>query len=243
MAWSAGFVDTLSYLELRRLYTSHMTGNTASMASNSLQGDWPQAFRYAWVLACFLAGLLTSAALTISERRKGIRSAFASALALEVGLLVLYIGLGQYPFTPYALLIFLPAAAMGIQTVTVTRVGSVRVYTTYVTASIAQFSEAVTEWFFWFHDRTKDRFRKRVLKVLRLAVRQESARRAVVTASLWIMFFIGAVCGAAGDHFWKLPALALPIMVLALAIGIDLSWPAALGERFRGPGKPVTLQR
>ena len=217
MAWCAGFVDAVSYLGL------HMTGSTASMASNSLQGDWPDAIRYAWVLACFVAGLLISAALTISNAAK----AYVQHLQ---------------PHSRWKRR-FLPAAAMGIQTVTVTRVGSVRVYTTYVAASIAQLSEAVTEWFFWFRDRTKARFRKRVFKVLRLTFRQDSARRAVVTASLWIRFFIGAVCGAAGDHFGRLPALALPVMGLVLAIAIDFSWPAALGERFRGVGNPGEPRR
>ena len=59
---------------------------------------------------------------------------------------------------PGALLIFLPAAAMGVQSVTVTRVGSLRVYTTYLTGSLSKFSEAVTEYLFWFRDRTRGAF-------------------------------------------------------------------------------------
>jgi len=34
MAFCAGFVDTAAYYELLRLYTSHMTGNTAPHSSH-----------------------------------------------------------------------------------------------------------------------------------------------------------------------------------------------------------------
>jgi uncharacterized membrane protein YoaK (UPF0700 family) len=233
MSWSAGFIDAVSYLELNRIYTSHMTGNTATFASNVWKGDWHEAIRFGWTIVCFLIGLLISALMTHAERRQGIRSAFAAALGLEVLLLVLYIWLGQEPFTPEAVLIFLPAAAMGIQTVTVTRIGTLRIYTTYLTATLSKFSEAVAQYLFWFWDRTRGRFRKRFAKVLLVTPRQISAKRAVVTALLWIAFFIGAVCGVAGDHRWKLVALGMPILPLCAAIGIDLNWPAALGERFR----------
>ena len=243
MAWSAGFVDAVSYLDLHRIYTSHMTGNTASIASNTLKGDWREAMRYAWTLICFMAGLLVSAGMTLAERRQGIRSALAAALGIEVALLVLYILLGQYGSAPEAVLIFLPAASMGIQTVTVTRVGSVRVYTTYVTGSLSQFSEAVSEWIFWFRDRTKGRLCARIMRVLRVTPRQEPARRAAVTGSLWVAFFTGAVCGAAGERIWKLNALAAPVVLLAVLIGVDLSWPAALGEKFRGARKATRGRR
>ena len=228
MAWAAGFVDSACYDQLRHIYTSHMTGNTASLASHILQADWRDAGRFAWALACFLFGLLVSAALTRAERRHGIRSAFAAALGLELALLGVFILIG--PSSNAALLIALPAAAMGVQTVTVTRVGSLRVYTTYLTGSLSKFAEALTEYLFWAWDRTKGRFHRRIGKVLRVTPRQEPAQLAALTAGLWGAFFTGAVAGAAGDYAWGRMALILPMALLAAAIAIDLTYPVALGE-------------
>ncbi len=230
LSWSAGFVDAVSYLELHHLYTSHMTGNTASFASRIVEQNWPEAMRFGWTILSFLLGLLTSAALTRAERRKGIRSAFAAALVLETVLLTAFVILGRAPSTPDAILIFLPAAAMGIQTVTVTRVGSLRVYTTYLTGSLSKFSEAAAQYLFWVWDRTRGRFRSRIVKVLLVTPQQESARRAMATACLWITFFAGAVCGIAGDHSFRLWAVFLPISILAGAIAVDLCCPRSLGE-------------
>ena len=238
MSWCAGFVDAVSYLELRHLYTSHMTGNTASLASHVLKGDLSEAALYGWTIVCFLLGLLISASLTLAERRDGIRSAFAAALGLEIVLLALFVALDQAGSGPEALLIFLPAAAMGIQTVTVTRVGSLRVYTTYLTGNLSEFAEAVTQYLFWFWDRTKGRLRIRVAKVLRVTPRQESARHALVTASLWMAFFIGAAFGVAGDRLWRVPSLGLPILLLAVTIAVDVYSPAALGEAGAWPTRP-----
>lgn len=239
MSWCAGFVDAVSYLELRHLYTSHMTGNTAALASRALNADWHEAALYGWTIACFLIGLLISASLTLAERREGIRSAFAAALGLEVVLLALFVGLDRAGSAPQALLIFLPAAAMGIQTVTVTRVGSLRVYTTYLTGSLSKFAEAAAQYLFWFWDRTKGRLRIRIAKVLCVTPRQESARHALVTASLWMAFFIGAVFGAAGDSLWRVPSLGFPILLLALTIAVDVYSPAALGETGARPTRPA----
>ncbi len=230
MALCAGFVDAACYSELSRLYTSHMTGNTASFASHVLRDGWQGAVRYGWAIACFVIGLLVSASLTHAERRRGIRSAFAAALSVEVALLLLFTLLGWAAGTPGALLIFLPAAAMGIQTVTVTRVGSLRVYTTYLTGSLAKFSEALTEYVFWFWDRTRGRFQRRIAKVLRVTPRRESAQQAALTAGLWIGFFVGAVAGFAGEDSWGRAVLTIPAALLATIILVDLRCPVALGE-------------
>jgi len=162
------------------------------------------------VIASFLIGLLLSASLTHAERRKGIRSAFAAALGLEAALLLLFVLLRRSAVATDALLTFLPAAAMGIQTVTVTRVGSLRVYTTYLTGNLSKFSEAATSYLFWLWDRVRHRFAHRIGRVLRITPRQRSAQQAALTAGLWITFFTGAIAGVASDRLWAAPSLIVP---------------------------------
>lgn len=212
MAWCAGFVDAACYQRLARTFTSHMTGNTASLASRIVAGEWRDAGRFALAIASFVTGLLVSASLQHLERRKGIRSAFAAVLTLEILLLAAFIPLSGAPGTPLPVLIFLPAAAMGMQTVTVTRVGSLRVYTTYLTGSLAKFAEAVSAALFAGRDW------------------REPLYQAAVTAALWCAFLVGAVAGMAAESSWGSIGLLCPVIVLAGAIPIDLRRPRALGD-------------
>jgi uncharacterized membrane protein YoaK (UPF0700 family) len=47
-------------------------------------------------------------------------------------------------------MVALPAAAMGIQTVTMRRVAGLRVCTTYVTGTLSKWAEAMVQYAFWF---------------------------------------------------------------------------------------------
>ena len=220
MAWCAGFVDSACFRRLYGTYTSHVTGNTASLARSAAAAQWHDAARFAIAIASFLTGLMVSAALQHVERRKGIRSAFAAVLALEILLLGLFIPLSA-AYAPIPLLIFLPAAAMGLQTVTVTRVARLRVFTTYLTGNLSQFAEAAAACFFADTDHA------------------ESRRRAVVTGSLWLAFLAGALAGIAAERAWGAIALLCPMVVLAGAIPVDLRRPRALGDT--APEQSVTV--
>jgi uncharacterized membrane protein YoaK (UPF0700 family) len=141
LAWAAGFVDATGWLVLIHVYTSHMTGNTASFAADIAQGKWNEAFHHGWVILPFLGGLLYSAAITQAARRRGFHSSFATALVTELLLLAAFVAFGSRYFHSEQLampsgvigyvLLSMPAAAMGLQTVRVTRINGLRVYTTY----------------------------------------------------------------------------------------------------------------
>ena len=186
MSWAAGFVDAVSWLVLYHVYTSHMTGNTASLAGEIAGREWNAAWHHGWVIVPFFAGLLFSAATTKAARRHGFHSSFAFALVTELLLLSAFIAAGSHwlrnghvvagtGVAEYVLL-SLPAAAMGVQTVTVTRINGLRVYTTYLTGSLAKCSEAVVEYGFWFFDRTRGRVRRRLVSALRISIRQASVQ-------------------------------------------------------------------
>lgn len=240
MAWTAGFVDAVGWLVLLHVYVSHMTGNTASFASNLVRAQFAEAFHHAWPILPFIAGLLYSATTTTIARRHGIHSSFSIALVTEIVLLSLFIALGvhfgldhnprQTSPLVYYLMLSLPAAAMGMQTVTVTRIGGLRVYTTYLTGSLSKFSEAVTEYAFWFYDRTRGRFRERIGKVLAVTPRIKYMQHALLTAGLWLGFFGGACCGVTTERRYGLTALLLPIGVLAIATIVDIVRPVAAAD-------------
>ena len=127
----------------------------------------------------------------------------------------------------------MPAAAMGVQTVTVTNVNGLRVYTTYFTGSLSKFAESVVEYLFWLRDRTHGRFISRFGKVLRVSPRRRSFQLAILTAGLWIGFFLGASCGGLAEPRFKLLSLLAPMAVLTAAVVVDLIWPVAAADEPR----------
>ncbi len=231
MAWCAGFVDAAAYLRLSRTYSSHITGNTATFARRMVEGEWQTAGKAGWAIFCFFFGLMISATLQHIERRRGTRSAFALVLGIEIVLLGAFIPLAGIPSAPLWLVIFLPAAAMGMQTVTVTRAGTLRLYTTFMTGNLSEFSESLARYLFWARDRTRGRFRRRWLLVLRLALRQEPAQRAAVSLGLWLAFLAGTVCGIAGDLAWGAIAMLLPMAALGAIIPLDRRRPRAIERK------------
>jgi uncharacterized membrane protein YoaK (UPF0700 family) len=240
LAWTAGFVDVAVWLVLYHVYTSHMTGNTASFAEELVQGKWTSAFHYGWVILPFLSGLLYSSATTKAARRRGFHASFSIALITEVFLLGAFIALGskyveKAQLKPPAgvieyLLLSMPAAAMGVQTVTVTNINGLRVYTTYLTGSLSKFSEAVVDYLFWLRDCTRGRFTSRFGRALRVSPRRRSFQHAILTAGLWIGFFLGASCGALAEPRFELLSLFAPIAVLITAVVVDLIWPVAAAD-------------
>ena len=234
MAWAAGFVDAACWLIIDSVYTSHMTGNTAAYARSVAQGSWSQATLYGWVIVPFMLGLVYSAAMIKAARRADIHSSFAVALGTEIVALVAFIGLvvrtrPQGVGIEYFAL-SLPAAAMGIQTVTVTKINGLRVYTTYVTGSLSKCAEAVVDFGFWLRDRTRGRSWKRVKLTLRLAPRNKRLQHVLLTGGLWAGFFGGAVCGVLTQGRFGPYCLLAPVGVLVVAVGVDLFRPVAAAD-------------
>ncbi len=240
LAWSAAFVDVVGWITLHHVYTAHMTGNTASFGFNVAGRAWMQALQYGWPLVPFIFGLLFGASATAWARRKHWHSSFSIALVTEILLLTCFIWFGTHysgagelrPQSPWVFyfLLSLPSAAMGLQTVTVTRVMGLRVYTTYLTGSLTNLAEALVHYSFWFYDRTRGRLRKRFLKALRVTVHQRDAQHALLTAGLWCAYALGALCGALLEMRSGFLALLLPCTVLTIATIVDLVRPVAAAD-------------
>jgi uncharacterized membrane protein YoaK (UPF0700 family) len=223
-------VDAAGWLFLNRVYTSHMTGNTASLARDIHIADWNEAWLHGWPILWFFCGLLYGAATTKAARRRGVHSSFSVSLITECVLLAIVIGMGPANRTATSLI----AAAMGIQTVTVTQVNGLRVFTTYLTGSLAKCSEALTDYVFWFRDRTRGRFWKRLRGVLAVSSRQHSLQHAALTAALWVGFLGGAICGVGGEGHLGRYALLWPAGVLVAVLIVDLRCPASAADELPG---------
>lgn len=240
LAWAAGYIDVVGWLVLYHVYTSHMTGNTATFAQDLMSGNIAEALRHGWPILPFIGGLLFSAAATKSARRRKFHSSFSIALITEIALLAVFLfagtaylanGVLQMPENwKFYSLLSLPAAAMGVQTVTVTNINGLRVYTTYLTGSLSKFSEALIDYFFWVYDHMRDGHAGRLRRVLRVSYRHRGLQHAALTAALWMGFFAGGLCGAVLESRYALFSLLAPIGVLIGATAVDFVRPVAAAD-------------
>ncbi len=224
MTWAAGFVDLVGFVSLYGLYTTHMTGNTVGMARQISLLDWPGVVRHGWPIATFVFGLMLGAFIYEAEKRRSIAVPFPPAIGLEAILLGIFIAaatgthykadIPPQPAAKFFLMVALLAVPMGIQNVVIRKVGGINVYTTFVTGSLVKFAESLSEYLFWLRDRTRGRFRSRILKVLRVTPRLETAQHAALTLGLWTIYLAGGVCGGFSLERWKLLAMLAPFALL-----------------------------
>jgi uncharacterized membrane protein YoaK (UPF0700 family) len=223
-----GFVDAFGFLALSNVYTANMSGNTVQLAVHAGSGGWGTAGLHAYTVAMFLAGLIVSGIVIELGIRWHVRRLLAAAMAIEGALLVAFALLGSDLLRggaaasgpegwPLYLLIAVAAVAMGIQNTTLRMAGILRVYTTHVTGTITQFSEAMVDWLFarGRRERQSDPGEGR----------QPPGRRALLMAGLWLGFLAGAVLAAVLRPLWGMAALGLPIAGVATVGLADLLHP------------------
>ncbi len=228
MTWTAGFIDLVGYVALYGLYVSHMSGNTVAMARHMSHLDWVGFVRHGWPLATFIFGLILGAFIYDVEKRRHIKVPFPATIGLEVLLVTAFIAAGAssgfkadippQPALKFFVMVALLTIAMGLQNVSIRKVGGINVYTTFVTGSLVKFAESVSEFLFWMRDRTYRRFRSRIWKVLLVSPRQVSLQRAALTIALYVAYLAGAVCGGFATDRWALRGMIAPLIVLVAIV-------------------------
>jgi uncharacterized membrane protein YoaK (UPF0700 family) len=233
-----GFVDAVGYIALFQIFTANMSGNSVHVGINIGDLDFSGMMRPACAIVAFVTGMtLTRIAMTLAARRNLQRIA-TYTLAVEGMLLVLFaratpaMKLGQVVdlhSAVYFSLVALLAVAMGVQTATLTHVGALTVYTTFVTGTLTKFSESLTRAIFWSYDQAAQSGR-RISDVVRLAPKQKDMREAAFLAAIWTCYLAGAVIGTFSKRRWELRSLYLPVVVLIVFIVVDQFRPIGVEE-------------
>jgi uncharacterized membrane protein YoaK (UPF0700 family) len=232
LAWAGGMVDATGFLTLARLFTAHMSGNSAALGAYLGTGDWAEALHRLTPIPLFVVGVAIGAALIEAATRLGIRSSLSVALAAE-GLLLLgfrvYGGstayLGALPATAtwqLDLLTAFLALAMGIQGAALQRVGGATVHTTYITGMLTNLAKEVVAYAFWRYDRRQG---GNASAAQGIVPARPSLFRALLVVGIWCAFVSGAVIGGFAIVHWGLNGVDLPLIVLAAIIGTDLRRP------------------
>ncbi len=240
-----GFVDAIGWLTLLQVFTANMSGNSihVGMATGNL--DFVTVRRFGCAIATYVGALiLTRIALEIGAR-VGLRRIASLTFTLEALLLLTF----RYVAPPlqnghvtnlssmaYLGMVALLAFAMGMQTATLTHLGSLTVYTTFVTGSLTKCAESLARVVFWMYDTVKGG--RSVSHTVRGLPQQPDAVDSVFLLGIWICYVVGAATGTVTKHRWELRALYFPVAVLMCLVALDLVRPiAGKEERRQAEGK------
>jgi uncharacterized membrane protein YoaK (UPF0700 family) len=231
-----GFVDAVGYIALFEVFTANMSGNSVHIGISLGQRNWMELLRPICAVVSYVVGMtLTRITVGIAGRR-GIRRIASFTLAVEAVLLLLFaratpaMHLGQVTdlrSPMYFMLVALLAFAMGVQTATLTHIGALTIYTTFVTGTLTKATESFTRALFWAYDHAQH---TAMSQIVRLAPRQKDVREGAMLVSTWSCYVVGAALGTVVKQRWELRALYLPVAVLAAFIVIDQLRPIDVEE-------------
>jgi uncharacterized membrane protein YoaK (UPF0700 family) len=238
-----GFVDAVGYIALFQVFTANMSGNSVHVGMYLGQHDWMNLLRPLCAIVSYVAGMaLTRIAVGIAGRI-GMRRIASFTLAVEALLLALFahatpamhLGLivDQHS-SAYFTLVALLAFAMGIQTATLTHIGALTIYTTFVTGTLTKLTESFTRVLFWIYDHLRQ---SGTSHIARHAVGQADVREGAMMASIWTCYVFGAATGTALKMRWELRALYIAVAVLVLFVLLDQIRPIDVEEEQHQTGQ------
>jgi uncharacterized membrane protein YoaK (UPF0700 family) len=114
------------------------------------------------------------------------------------------------------------AAAMGMQTATLTRIGSLTVHTTFVTGMLNKLAQLLSQAAFLSYDRSQG--------TDTVAHRRQVFRQAQFMVFIWLLYFMGAGTGMWMDGIWGVRSLLLPVGLVGLGIVMDQLAPLSIEE-------------
>lgn len=236
LSLGAGQVDVVGYLALYHAFVSHMTGNTVSTVLHGVEGNWAEVLHRGVPIPAFFVGLLAGEMTLEAAKRRKRRHIAARAFAIEAVCLAAFLAVGLLffgtaspvrgpPTSMFVGLVCPIAAAMGVQSASLRKVGALTIFTTFVTGTLTKLGADLSEYLFWLRDRTQGRVRARLGKALRLSPRQESFQSIIVLMCLYVSYGLGALAGAVGFRQWGVAIAAVPLGLVLCAVLLDLVRP------------------
>jgi uncharacterized membrane protein YoaK (UPF0700 family) len=215
----AGTLNSVGFVAVS-VYTSHMTGITASIADHLVLGSLALVVVGVEALTAFVLGAMTCALVFNWGRRRHLRGRFANVLLLEAVLVLAFGGLADQLTWGHRQHVFVVVLCftMGLQNATITKVSDAQIRTTHVTGMVTDIGIELG----------KLAYRSRMGG--EPPVRADRAKLGMLSGLVGL-FFVGGVAGAAGYLAIGFPVLILPALVLfAVAVPpvlADLRQPAA----------------
>lgn len=199
-----------------------MTGLTVHLGEDITVANGWDAVVLALTLSAFVFGSIVGRTIVEAGLREKLRSAAAAALTLEF-LLLVAVGIGGAKPSWHVQMILLLAAAMGMQTATLTRIGPLTVHTTFVTGMLNKLAQLLSNALFLSYDEARGRHERSYL-------RAKVHRQTLFIFSIWVLYLTGAVVGTATQSVWGVRALFVPAAVVLVVTIFDQMNPMAIQE-------------
>ncbi len=223
LTFAAGNVDIVGYLAIYKIFTAHMTGDTVHLAEHLFTAQMEGAGKAAAVIAAFLVGSIAGRGLIEVGSRKRVRSIASATLLIESALIAAVIPTAKITTDARVFgSITLLAAAMGLQTATLTRIGSLTVHTTFVTGMLNKLAQLVSKACVLTYDARRN--------PEAATARKSALRQAQFIFSVWMFYFVGAAAGAWARSAWGVRSLLLPLGLVLVAVAGDQVWPLSIEE-------------
>lgn len=202
LAFIAGMLNSVGFVAVS-VYTSHMTGLTATVADSLVLGPVRLIGIGVEAIACFVLGAATCAIVFNWGRRRHHEARFANVLVLEALLILAFGGLADQLTWRHRNLVFIAVLCftMGLQNAIITKISAAQIRTTHVTGMITDIG----------------------IELGKAAYRSRRSGEPPVVADLGklgmlaglvALFFVGGVAGAAGYVALGFPVLLAPALVL-----------------------------
>jgi uncharacterized membrane protein YoaK (UPF0700 family) len=214
LALIAGVLNSVGFVAVS-VYTSHMTGLTASVADHLVLGS----FSLVWVgleaIGSFVLGAMTCALLFNWGRRRGLHGRYANVLVLEALLILAFGGLADRLVWEHRDHVFVAVLCftMGLQNAIITKISAAQIRTTHVTGMVTDIGIELGKLVY------------RSRREGEPPVRADLGKLGML-AGLVGLFFVGGVLGAAGFLALGFPVLVAPALLLLLvaspAMVVDL---------------------
>lgn len=231
LTFSAGMVDIVGYIAVYHLFVAHMTGNTVHLGEQLFRAKWGDAAKTGAIIGSFVLASVAGRAIIEAGARKRLRTVASVTLLLEALLIVAFIWLqpavssSQQPsLAPLLGLLAVLAAAMGLQTATLTKLGPLTIHTTFVTGMLNKFAQAASEWLFWLHDQI------RAGRGWRGSTQHFALRNAGYMALIWFSYMVGALTGTWLYGRRNVSALYVPVILLVISTAVDQRRPLSIEE-------------
>jgi uncharacterized membrane protein YoaK (UPF0700 family) len=238
LTFSAGIVDIVGYLAIYHSFVAHMTGNTVKLGSEIATRDWEEAAKAASIIASFVAGSVLGRSIIEAGARKHVQRVASIILLAEAVLVLLFVWTDPLLPSPAAThtaplatvcgLLALLAAAMGLQTATLTRIGPLTIHTTFVTGMLNKFAQAASEWIFWVHDQWRNQ--SPLGQLVHHSGKHLAFRNATFMVAICFSYLVGAISGTWMNARWNTHALYVPVGALAISAVLDQVRPLSLEE-------------
>ncbi len=229
LTFAAGCVDIIGYLTLYQVFTAHMTGDTVHRGESALHGRWGDAASAGCVIAAFLLGSIVGRTVIEIGSRRGVRNIASANLLLEAALIAAVVPLTGSAGGHMLPLLAMLAAAMGMQTATLTRIGPLTVHTTFVTGMLNKLAQLLSHAAFVSYDIVRGE--------ATTAHRARILRQARFIGSIWVLYLAGAVTGTWLRSAWGTRALWLPAGLVAMTLVGDQLAPLSVEEEHEEPEK------